>query len=118
MGDSLKGLLLAAVFLFVVADMRGAQSRTLKISLTASSNVSTAEVGKSLDARCPDVIVTADPEKADFRLEAIYTGAGAARKPYKFTLFNHDSDRVFSTATSRVDNAVKDVCTYIQKHKP
>ncbi len=59
-----------------------------------------------------------EQERAEYLLEARNTGAGAARKPYKFTLFGPNGDRFFSTETSRLDSAVKDVCAYIQKHKP
>ena len=82
-----------------------------------NSNVSKAEIGKALNSRCPDVAITVDPEKADYLLEAINTGAGPARKPYKFSLFNRAGDYVFSTETAHVDNSVKDVCRFIEKHK-
>jgi hypothetical protein len=113
----MRRLIPAALLLLVSTGMCGAQVHTSKIALTTSSNVSTAEVGKSLDSHCPDVIVTADLGKAEYLLEAINTGAGPARKPYKFTLFNHDADRIFSTETARIDSAVKDVCGFIEKHK-
>jgi hypothetical protein len=85
-------------------------------TLANSSNVSAAEIGKSLDKHCPGVVLTIQQQRADYLLEAKDTGAGPARKPYKFTLFDHTSDRVFSTETSRLDNAVKDVCVFVQKH--
>jgi hypothetical protein len=105
---------LAVAFLALAATCRSQDNKT-RIVLTAESSVSTAEVGKSLDKHCPDVVLTIEQPKADFLLEAANTGAG--RKPYKFTLFDHTSDRVFSTETSRLDNAVKDVCAYIQKRR-
>jgi hypothetical protein len=88
----------------------------IRIALTQRSNVSTSEVGKGLDRHCPDVIISDDPQKADYDLEAWDTGAGPGRKPYKFTLFK-DQDRVFSTETRGIAGAVKDVCTYIEKQK-
>lgn len=94
-----------------------AQKSETRISITDRSNVSSAEVGKALDSHCADVIVTTDPARADYLLEAIYTGAGPARKPYKLTLFNHDTDRVFSTETARIDSGVKDVCAFIRKRR-
>jgi hypothetical protein len=63
------------------------------------------------------VIVTAHRKKADYLLEAIDTHSGKARKPYKFTLFNSDGDRIFSTETAALSNAVKDVCEFIEKNK-
>jgi hypothetical protein len=91
------------------------QDQKVRLSLTPSSNVPSSEIGKTLDTRCPDVLISVDPSKADYLLEAIYTGAGAARQPYKFTLFNSAGDRVFSTETARAASAVKDVCGFIRK---
>ena len=84
------------------------------ISLTPRSNVSTSEVGKELDHHCPAVIITSDPQRADYELEAWDTGAGHGRKPYKFTLFKN-GDRVFSTETRGLAGAMKDVCTFLSK---
>jgi hypothetical protein len=91
------------------------QEQKLRICLTANSNVAAASIGKSLDKHCPEVVVSMDQQKANYLLEAIDTGAGKARKPYKFTLFSPDGDRAFSTETAGLDSAVKDVCTYIRK---
>jgi hypothetical protein len=106
----------AVLLLFACAVTCGAQDHTFRISLTGRSNVSTAEVGKSIDSHCPDMTITADPGKADYLLEAIDTDTEVAVR-YQFTLFNHNADRVFSTETRVLDNAVKDVCTFIQRHK-
>jgi hypothetical protein len=91
------------------------ENHKIRIALTPRSNVSTSEVGKELDRHCPSVVVSDDAQKATYALEAWDTGAGAGRKPYKFTLFQN-GDRVFSTETRGVAGAVKDVCTYIEKH--
>ncbi len=93
------------------------QNHKVRISIAGNSNVSAAGLGKSLDSHCAEVSLTLDAQKADYLLEAIYTGAGPARKPYKFTLFSHDGDRIFSTETARLDNAVKDVCAFIRKQE-
>src|SRR5712692_10298563 len=81
------------------------QPNRTRMSLTPRSNVSTSEVGKELDHRCPNVVITDDSQKAAYNLEAWNTGRG--RKPYQFTLFK-DGDRVFSTETRRIAGAVKD----------
>jgi hypothetical protein len=113
-GRNIRRLCPAALLLFVSTGVGEAQNRMFRIFLTADpsaqNGVSSSEVGKSLDSSCPDVIITADRKKADYLLEAIDTGAGKLRKPYKFTLFNPDGDRVFSTETAALSNAVKDVC--------
>jgi len=121
----MRKLSVFAVVFFVFAATCQPQDHKVRIFLTGTdqtlgnrSNVSAAEVGKSLDKHCPEVVLTIEQGKAEYLLEARDTGAGPARKPYKFTLFGHSADRVFSTETSRVDSAVKDVCVYVQKHKP
>ena len=120
-GRGMRRILPAALLFLVFTRVCGAQDRTFKIFLTADPagqyGVSSSEVGKSLDSHCPNVVITANRDKADYLLEAVDTGAGKLRKPYKVTLFNHDGDRVFSTETAALANAVKDVCTFIQKHK-
>lgn len=49
--------------------------------------------------------------------ETMTAGAGAAREPYKFRLFNAAGDRIFSTGTARLDSAAEDVCTFIRKRE-
>jgi hypothetical protein len=90
------------------------QDRKIRIALTPRSNVSSSEVGKELDKHCPNVILTDDSQRAAYTLEAWDTGAGAGRKPYKFTVFK-EGDRVFSTETRGVAGAVNDVCAYVSK---
>lgn len=113
------------ILLFALAATCYSQDKKVRIFLTGtdqtlgnSSNVSAAEIGKSLDKRCAEVVLTIDQGRADYLLQARDTGAGAARKPYKFTLFGRSGDRVFSTETSRLDSAVKDVCVYVRSHEP
>jgi hypothetical protein len=100
------------------------QERKVRVFLTGTdktlgnvSNVSAAEVGKGLDKHCPGVVLTIEQSEADYHLQAVDTGAGAGRKPYKFTLFDHTHDRVFSTETRSLNGAMKDICDYIQKRK-
>lgn len=113
--------LLAMTFLICAGTCRS-QDYKIRIFLTGTdqtlgngSNVSAAEVGKALDKHCPQVVLTIEQQKANYFLQAKNTGAGAARKPYKFTLFDATGDRVFSTETSGLDGAVKDTCAFIRK---
>ena len=109
--------LIGTLLLFACVSTSQGQDRKVRISLTGNSNVSAAEIGKALDVNCSGIVITVDPQKADYLLEAIYTGAGPARNPYKFTLYNHEGDRVFSTETARVKSATKDICSFIQKNR-
>lgn len=102
-------ILILLMSTFVVAQDK------IRIALTPRSNISASEVGKGFDRHCPNVLLTDDAQKANFTLEAWDTGAGAGRKPYKFTVFK-DGDRVYSTETRGVAGAVKDVCSYVTAH--
>jgi len=104
-----------AIVLFVSAGTCNPQDHKIRIFLTG--NVSSAEVGRALDKHCPEVVLTIEQQRADYSLQAKNTGAGVARKPYKFTLFDATTDRVFSTETSRLDSAVKDVCAFVRNRK-
>jgi hypothetical protein len=113
---------IAAIVLVGLALVGSALSQDkIRVTLTLRSNVSTSEIGKGLDKRCPNVILSNaivlsdDTSKARYALEAWNTGDGPGRKPYKFTLFSN-GDRMFSTETRGISGAVKDVCDYIQKH--
>jgi hypothetical protein len=124
-GQVVRKLFALGIAIFVCAGSCQPQDHKIRIFITGTdqtlgngSNVSAAEVGKALDKHCPEVVLTIEQQKADYLLQAKDTRAGAGRKPYKFTLFDATSDRVFSTETSRLDSAVKDVCAYVRKHKP
>jgi hypothetical protein len=103
-----------AILLLMSTIVSAQSTEHIRISLTPRSNVSTSEVAKGFDKHCPNVIITDDPSRADFTLEAWYTGDGPGRKPYKFTAFKN-GDRVFSTETRGVAGAVKDVCGFVAK---
>jgi hypothetical protein len=75
-----------AVVFFLFAGTCQPQDRKIRIFLTGTdqtlgnrSNVSVAEIGKSLDKHCPEVVLTIEQQKADYLLEAKNTGAGAGR---------------------------------------
>jgi hypothetical protein len=105
---------LIALLLIAPCILAPGEPKKTRISLTARSNVSTSEVGKELDRRCPEITITDDPQRADYELEAWDTGAGPGRKPYKFTLFKN-GDRMFSTETRGLAGAVKDVCGFLTR---
>lgn len=87
------------------------QEHKIRVSLTASSNVA---IQREFDSRCAEVVVTVDQSKASYFLEAIDTGAGKARAPYKLSLFDSAGDHTFGTETASLGSAVKDVCKFIQ----
>ncbi len=109
----------ALVVVFLTYAFAQQQSAT-KIALTSSSTVSTADIVKNLAKKCPSVTVTLDTAKADYMLEAAKESTilnGTEYFRFKFTLFDRQGNAVFSTSTRRVDNAVKDLCAYINHRK-
>lgn len=108
-----------AVFLLAllsVSILLRAQEKPIKIALTNTSIVSSADIVKDFGKRCPNVTVTLDPAKADFMLEAggDRVNQGNNIRRYKFTLFDRDGNAVFNTATNLLGNAVKDVCSFLR----
>jgi len=105
---------LAFLAMLYCATLSFGQEHKTRVSLTASSNVASAAIQREFDSRCAEVVITVDQSKASYFLEAINTGAGKARAPYKFSLFDSAGDHTFGTETASLGSAVKDVCKFIQ----
>jgi len=96
--------------------------RPIKISLIGQTPASvpaipTADIAKEVAKRCPNVSITRKEELADYSLEAL---GGDRTNPhgqrlFKFTLFDRQGNVAFSTETRQLHNAVKDVCTFVNK---
>jgi hypothetical protein len=111
-----KNLLLSAVLVLLVgAAVVEAAPKDLKIFLSPSSNVPKAEVMKNLSDKCPNVTITLDPKKSDFMVGARFA---PYRGRYEFTVTKKGGDLVYSTETTFLHNAVKDVCHYMNTHQP
>lgn len=111
-----KRLVILAALTSVVAY---AQNHPLKIALTSSSNVPSADIVKEMTKQCPNVTLTLDASKADFAMEASKTVdviEGTDYGRFKFTLFDREGTAIFSTSARRVANAMKDVCASLKKH--
>jgi hypothetical protein len=99
-----------------------AETKPVKISLVTQTPASvpaipTADIAREVSKRCPNVIITRSPETAVYSLEAV---GGERTNPhgqrlFKFTLFDRDGDVAFTTETRQLHNAVKDICTFINK---
>ena len=94
-----------------------AQEKPIKIALTNVSIVPSADIVKEFGKRCPNVAVTLDAANADFMLEAggERVNQGNNIRRYKFTLFDDDGSTVFNIATHFLGNAVRDVCSFLNK---
>jgi hypothetical protein len=92
-----------------------AEAKPAKVNLI-SSTIPTAAIVEQLADKCPNVGVTRS-EEANYSLEV----AGGDRtnphgnRLFEFTLFNSKGDVVFTTRTRQLHNAVKDLCSYINK---
>jgi hypothetical protein len=84
------------------------QHAPVKIFLSPRSMVPEGEIVRHLQNRCPNITITMDSKKSDYMLDA--TGWSGR---YRFTLFRHGGDAVFSTTTQMLTNSVKDVCKFI-----
>ncbi|MGA2962541.1 MAG: hypothetical protein ABSD96_12770 [Candidatus Korobacteraceae bacterium] len=123
-----KGLMSAFIRAVVLVAITGsvtlvlAETKPVKISLVTQTPASvpaipTADIAREVSKRCPNVIITRSPETAVYSLEAV---GGERTNPhgqrlFKFTLFDRDGDVAFTTETRQLHNAVKDICTFINK---
>jgi len=74
----------------------------------------TAEIIKTFNQRCPEVIVTSNPQKAQFAITLDHEGGkGYLRHRNKIAVFNRDGDVIFSDSTRELGNSVKDACKAI-----
>jgi len=74
----------------------------------------TAEIIKTFNEKCPNCIVTANKDKADYAIVLEHEGGKEPfSKDNKFALFNKDGDVIKSGSTRSLGNAVKDACRVI-----
>lgn len=80
-------------------------------SISGGAKPQTAEIVKTVNERCPEVVVTRNEEKADYVLVLDHEGGKVfVRKDNKFALYNADGDAIASGSTRKLGNAVKDAC--------
>jgi hypothetical protein len=79
----------------------------------------TAEIIKTFNERCPDVIVNNNPDRADYVVLLDHEGG---KSPFlhdnKVAVFNSYGDSIVSHSTRTLGNAVKDACEAIIKDWP
>ncbi len=79
----------------------------------------TAEIIKTFNQRCPEVIVTSNPQKAQFAVTLDHEGGkGYLRHRNKIVVFNRDGDAIFTDSTRELGNSVKDACKAILSSPP
>ena len=86
------------------------------VTLTGSTSPQNTEVMKAFTQRCPDVVVTASREKADYVIRFDHEAAGPTT-PFvhgnKVAVFNKSEDLIYSGSTRMLSNAVKGACAAI-----
>ena len=75
----------------------------------------TAEIIKTFNQRCPNVIITSKKDKADYVVLLDHEGGkDAISRDNKIAIFNNSTgDAIFSRSTRSLGNAVKDACPVI-----
>ena len=82
--------------------------------ISGGARPQTAEIVKTFNQRCPDVIVTAKQDKADYVVLLQHEGGkDLVRRDNKFVVYNRDGDAIKSGSTRSLGNAVKDACKAI-----
>jgi hypothetical protein len=72
----------------------------------------TMEIIKTLGERCPELIVTNQPQRANYVLTLDHEGGkGLLRVRNKVAVFNRDGDGIFSDSTLTLGEAVQRACT-------
>ena len=112
-------ILMARVLAFV------AEAQTtpkIVVALSSTSTVAASDIRKALEKKCANVILTREPLKADYALEAmaepINLLSGSPTTRYRFTLFSRSGDIIYSTAPHKFSNAINNVCMAINKQEP
>ena len=78
----------------------------------------TAEIIKTLNQRCPEIIVTNRLDRADFVITLDHEGGkGLLQHHNKIAVFNKDGDVIFSKSTISLGNSVKDACQIMSTSK-
>ena len=84
--------------------------------ISGGAKPQTAEIIKTVQERCPELIVTKNEKRADYVLLLQHEGGKMfLRKDNKFVLFDANGDAIASGSTRSLGNAVKDACSAIRQ---
>lgn len=85
---------------------------------SGGSHPQNAELVKTFQERCPQVVITNKMDRASFTVTFEKEGGkGLAHKGDKIAVFNSDGDAIYSASTHSLGNAVKDACSAILSAK-
>jgi len=79
----------------------------------------TAEIVKTFNERCPDVVINNKQDRADYVIVLEHEGGKSfILRDNKVALYNKAGDAIMSGSTRSLGNAVKDACTAILRDWP
>lgn len=84
--------------------------------MSGGARPQTAEIIKTFNERCGNVVINNKKEKADYIVLLHHEGGkDLVRRDNKVVVFNRDGDAILSHSTRSLGNAVTDACTAITK---
>lgn len=94
----------------------GASGGTGGGAASGGARPQTAEIIKTFNERCSDLVVTNNRERANYVVILDHEGGkGALRHKNKVAVFNRDGDAVYSSSTLSLGGAVEGACKAIHK---
>ena len=100
-------------------EMGGGSSSPFGGETHGGARPQTAEIVKTFNQRCPDVVINNKQDRADYVVVIDHEGGKTfILRDNKVAVFNRDGDAVMSNSTRSLGNAVKDACTAILRDWP
>ena len=95
-------------------EMGGGSSSPFGGDTHGGARPQTAEIVKTFNQRCPDVVINNKQDKADYLVVVEHDGGKVfILRDNKMAVFNREGDAIMSNSTRSLGNAVKDACTAI-----
>lgn len=95
-------------------EMGGGSSSPFGGETHGGARPQTAEIVKTFNERCPDVVINNRPDKANYTVVLEHEGGKSfILRDNKVAVFNRDGDAVMSNSTRSLGNAVKDACSAV-----
>jgi hypothetical protein len=95
-------------------EMGGGSSSPFGGETHGGARPQTAEIVKTFNQRCPDVVINNKQEKADYVVVIDHEGGKTfILRDNKIAVYNRDGDALMSNSTRSLGNAVKDACSAI-----
>jgi hypothetical protein len=100
-------------------EMGGGSSSPFGGETHGGARPQTAEIVKTFNQRCPDVVINNKQDKADYVVTIDHEGGKTfILRDNKIAVFNRDGDALMSNSTRSLGNAVKDACSAILRDWP